>query len=82
MKRKLLREKYGLREEPCNDCLVTAFCAPCANCQDARELKARGMHSINYNPILFIFLCEILAGPQVGPNRMPIRSQPAVAYRR
>ncbi|CAF1097836.1 unnamed protein product [Adineta steineri] len=42
MKRKVLRQKYLLKEEPCHDCLVTAFCGPCAICQEARELKSRG----------------------------------------
>ncbi len=50
-KRKILRQKYRLEEAPCNDCLVTAFCGPCANCQEARELKARGMHLTNFNTI-------------------------------
>ncbi|CAF0759820.1 unnamed protein product [Adineta steineri] len=41
MKRKVLRQKYLLEEEPCHDCLVTACCGPCAVCQAARELKSR-----------------------------------------
>jgi Cys-rich protein (TIGR01571 family) len=41
--RKALRDKYNLREDPsCGDCLTTAFCGPCAHCQEARELKSRG----------------------------------------
>ena len=43
-KREKLRQKYGLQEEPCGDCLVTTFCSPCANCQEAREIKARSMY--------------------------------------
>ncbi len=50
-KRKILRQKYGLREDPCNDCLVTGFCGPCGLCQEAREIKARGMHLTNFNTI-------------------------------
>ncbi|CAF0722778.1 unnamed protein product [Adineta steineri] len=42
MKRKVLRQKYLLKPEPCHDCLVTACCGPCAVCQEARELKSRG----------------------------------------
>lgn len=40
-KRRKIREKFGLREEPCDDCLVTACCAECAISQEARELKVR-----------------------------------------
>mmetsp|Transcript_11600 Transcript_11600/g.28434 ORF Transcript_11600/g.28434 Transcript_11600/m.28434 type:complete len:111 (-) Transcript_11600:207-539(-) len=36
--RKEIREKYGLKEEPCHDMLVHCFCSPCAVCQEAREL--------------------------------------------
>ena len=39
--RRALREKYGLPEEPSDDCSVIFFCAPCSVCQAARELKAR-----------------------------------------
>jgi len=39
--RRALREKYGLPEEPCDDCTVMSFCTPCAVCQAARELKIR-----------------------------------------
>lgn len=39
--RKALREKYGLPEEPCDDCTVIFWCAPCSVCQAARELKYR-----------------------------------------
>ncbi|UJR19102.1 hypothetical protein I4U23_022233 [Adineta vaga] len=40
-KRKVLRDKYNLKAEPCHDCLVSAFCAPCSLCQEAREIKSR-----------------------------------------
>lgn len=48
--RKELREKYGLPAEPCggawSDCLIYGFCAACATCQEAREMRAReGWHS-------------------------------------
>jgi Cys-rich protein (TIGR01571 family) len=39
-KREALRRRYGL-EEDCNDCIATTFCAACAICQEARELKLR-----------------------------------------
>jgi len=41
-RRRLLREKYHLAEEPCNDCLTTCCCGPCAICQEAREMEKRG----------------------------------------
>lgn len=37
-----MRSQYGLRETPCNDCLVHWCCEPCALCQEYRELKHRG----------------------------------------
>ncbi|CAF0779135.1 unnamed protein product [Adineta ricciae] len=40
MKRKLLRQKYDLREDPhCGDLFATICCGPCALCQEARFLK-------------------------------------------
>ncbi|CAF1682951.1 unnamed protein product, partial [Didymodactylos carnosus] len=39
-KRALLREKYGIIEQP-SDFLVTWCCPVCAMCQEARELKRR-----------------------------------------
>ncbi|CAF1395598.1 unnamed protein product [Rotaria sp. Silwood1] len=43
-KRRALRNRFSL-EEDCNDCLATTFCAPCAICQEARELKYRSVAS-------------------------------------
>ncbi|KAL7589306.1 hypothetical protein Lser_V15G37257 [Lactuca serriola] len=40
--RSKMRSQYGLRETPCNDCLVHWCCEPCALCQEYRELKHRG----------------------------------------
>ncbi|KAL8241826.1 hypothetical protein R6Q59_012128 [Mikania micrantha] len=37
-----MRTQYGLRESPCNDCLLHFCCEPCALCQEYRELKHRG----------------------------------------
>ncbi|KAI3516654.1 hypothetical protein L1887_15577 [Cichorium endivia] len=37
-----MRSQYGLRETPCNDCLVHCCCELCALCQEYRELKHRG----------------------------------------
>jgi Cys-rich protein (TIGR01571 family) len=36
--RRKLRMKYGLLEEPCNDCCVAVFCSCCALCQEHREI--------------------------------------------
>lgn len=42
IERQALRKKYNLKEEPCDDFVVTLCCGPCALCQEAREIKARG----------------------------------------
>ena len=39
--RENLRTAYNLEEKP-NDILTTCCCSACANCQEAKELKARG----------------------------------------
>ncbi|GAB4813387.1 hypothetical protein N2152v2_000433, partial [Parachlorella kessleri] len=39
--RKKLRERYNLEEHPPGDFWAHCLCAPCAVCQDARELKRR-----------------------------------------
>ncbi|KAG6534727.1 cell number regulator 2-like [Zingiber officinale] len=39
-----LRAQYGLREEPCNDCLVHCCCEYCSLCQMYRELTRRGFN--------------------------------------
>ncbi|KAL5711938.1 hypothetical protein ACHQM5_014159 [Ranunculus cassubicifolius] len=41
--REMLRRKYGLPAEPCNDCCVHCCCELCALCQEHNELKARGL---------------------------------------
>jgi Cys-rich protein (TIGR01571 family) len=48
VKREKLREKYGLEENACEDCFITCCCAPCAICQEAREIKTRGRIEISY----------------------------------
>ncbi|XP_076952340.1 protein PLANT CADMIUM RESISTANCE 3-like [Bidens hawaiensis] len=37
-----MRSQYGLRESPCNDCLVHFCCERCALCQEYRQLKYHG----------------------------------------
>lgn len=39
--RQAFRQKFDLPEEPCDDCKVIFWCAPCSVCQAARELKIR-----------------------------------------
>ncbi|KAF8020930.1 hypothetical protein BT93_G1364 [Corymbia citriodora subsp. variegata] len=39
-----LRRQLGLKQDPCNDCLVHFFCLRCALCQEYRELKSRGFN--------------------------------------
>lgn len=67
-KRKALRNSFDLQED-CNDCVATTFCAPCAICQEARELKTRLVSSqgictsiIKYI-VDYLFLGPILAQP-------------------
>jgi len=39
--RQALRHKYGLAEEPLQDCLTAVCCNPCANAQHMREMDMR-----------------------------------------
>ena len=41
--RREFRTQFNIIEEPCSDGVVHAFCGPCAICQEAYELKARGL---------------------------------------
>lgn len=43
--RRSLREKHGLKEEPCGDCCTHCLCATCAICQEAREVKYQALES-------------------------------------
>ncbi|XP_026129284.1 cornifelin homolog B [Carassius auratus] len=36
-----MRQRYGIRGDMCNDCLVSTFCTACVWCQMSREMKAR-----------------------------------------
>ena len=57
MKRKKLREKFNFKQETAKDCLVTAFCAGCAVCQEARELESRGNSSKFISTNIFFSTC-------------------------
>ena len=39
--RKKIREKYNLKEDPCNDCMAHFCCGCCATIQEIREVKSR-----------------------------------------
>ncbi|KAF8038385.1 hypothetical protein BT93_B1043 [Corymbia citriodora subsp. variegata] len=39
-----LQREFGLKEDPCNDCLVHFCCMHCVLCQEYRELKSRGFN--------------------------------------
>eukprot|EP00892_Ulva_mutabilis_P003651 jgi/Ulvmu1/1658/UM114_0028.1 len=41
-RRRTVREKYGLPEDPCGDLPVNCCCLACAVCQEWRELDRRG----------------------------------------
>ncbi|CAF0939455.1 unnamed protein product [Adineta steineri] len=43
-RRQRMRTTYGLEEKP-SDFLATCCCSGCANCQEAREITARGAPS-------------------------------------
>lgn len=46
--RRSIKRKYGIHPDDgcCKDCLITAFCSPCALCQEQRELRIRtGSHA-------------------------------------
>jgi hypothetical protein len=89
-KRQALRQRYGLQED-CNDCVATTCCAPCAVCQEARELKFRSAPSggrwiykefayISLN-IFFIFLgpVPVIVQP-MGGNLYPSLGQPGMTH--
>jgi Cys-rich protein (TIGR01571 family) len=42
--RSLLRQKFNLLSEPCDDCLVSWFCTSCSLCQVAREIKFQSLN--------------------------------------
>jgi len=71
-KREALRNRFGLQED-CNDCVATTFCAPCAVCQEARELKFRlvspqGIYTYKdfINIIEYIYIYSMILGPIVS----------------
>jgi len=55
MKRGVLRQKYGLRPDPCDDLPTALCCGPCAICQEARFLKRRGRSKEKIVIIDFLF---------------------------
>ncbi|XP_020516343.1 cornifelin homolog B [Labrus bergylta] len=36
-----MRERYGIKDTMCRDCLYSTFCIPCSWCQMSREIKRR-----------------------------------------
>uniref|UniRef100_A0A9J7XG99 Plac8 onzin related protein 2 n=3 Tax=Cyprinus carpio TaxID=7962 RepID=A0A9J7XG99_CYPCA len=38
-----MRQRYGIKGDMCNDCLVATFCRLCVWCQMSREMKARDL---------------------------------------
>ncbi|XP_077444213.1 plac8 onzin related protein 4 isoform X1 [Stigmatopora argus] len=43
-----VRQRYGIQDSVCNDCIYACCCGPCTWCQIAREIQARR------NPITFV----------------------------
>ncbi|CAF3977498.1 unnamed protein product [Rotaria sp. Silwood1] len=77
-KRKALRNRFGL-EEDCNDCLATTCCAPCAICQEARELKYRSAVPGASAPVITQPMATNMY-PVYGQqqNMQPTREQPGM----
>ncbi|CAF3015378.1 unnamed protein product [Rotaria sp. Silwood2] len=77
-KRQALRTRFGL-EEDCNDCLATTFCAPCAICQEARELKYRSAIPAASAPVVTQPMGMITSSPYGQPGNMqPTHEQPGM----
>ncbi|XP_034407018.1 cornifelin homolog B isoform X2 [Cyclopterus lumpus] len=36
-----MRQRYGIKDTMCKDCLYATFCAPCSWCQMSREMSKR-----------------------------------------
>ncbi|XP_037323530.2 cornifelin homolog B [Pungitius pungitius] len=36
-----MRERYGIKDTMCKDCVYSTFCVPCSWCQMSREMKRR-----------------------------------------
>lgn len=45
--RKAIRERFQIREEPCSDCCVYFWCMGLATCQEAAEIKKRGVENFH-----------------------------------
>ena len=41
--RRRIRQIAEIPQEPCGDFCISAFCFPCAVCQNAREIEVRAM---------------------------------------
>jgi Cys-rich protein (TIGR01571 family) len=39
--RQFVKRKYGMEANYLGDCVIYTCCFPCANCQDAREVRVR-----------------------------------------
>eukprot|EP00798_Chlamydomonas_sp_ICE-L_P005505 gene5505-5532_t len=64
--RSQLRNKYGLPPRPCSDELVHFFCNPCALCQEARELRFRGLYPAPGGRTIVEPMCPVPGGPGVA----------------
>ncbi|XP_077098945.1 cornifelin homolog B [Siphateles boraxobius] len=38
-----MRQRYGIKGDMCNDCLMATFCRGCVWCQMSREMKTRDL---------------------------------------
>uniref|UniRef100_A0A6T8K5U9 Uncharacterized protein n=1 Tax=Hemiselmis andersenii TaxID=464988 RepID=A0A6T8K5U9_HEMAN len=62
--RSAVRDRYGIKEEPCCDCCVACCCAPCALVQEMSELRKHnaGPNGINA-PNIFVNGQNLVSAP-------------------
>jgi len=44
-----IKAKYGIAQDPCNDCCISTFCGHCAVCQQARHMKVNKQDEVTYD---------------------------------
>ncbi|KAK5918315.1 hypothetical protein CgunFtcFv8_003089 [Champsocephalus gunnari] len=41
-----MRQRYGIKDTMCRDCLFATFCSPCSWCQMSREMRRRNLQVV------------------------------------
>ncbi|EFJ48441.1 hypothetical protein VOLCADRAFT_91142 [Volvox carteri f. nagariensis] len=70
-----IRRKYGIQSHPLHDCLVTWCCAPCALCQEVREVVVRQAAEREDQPRTPLLMCRSGSGHDRAD--LSARSSPA-----